>query len=101
MEDKGIGKEFGETIVELLESKYGKPEEQRTRNLLIQKQDPDKHAAAKRYAIVEELLRSWFHQVNSVNNREIPNDLAIMYDKAYELMWMIKAEEEKIITGGK
>lgn len=65
----------------------------------IPKQHSDKHAAAKRYAVVEETLIDWYEQVNRTNTRELPEDLVELYNDACRVMLKIKQREEEIILG--
>ena len=69
--------------------------------VFIPKQHNDKHAAAKRYAIVEELLVDWYRQVNATNTRSIPVDLAVLYNVACKILLDIKNREREIILEGR
>lgn len=69
--------------------------------VFIPKQHNDKHAAAKRYAVVEELLIDWYRQVNATNTRSMPADLAGLYNAACKILLDIKNREREIILEGR
>lgn len=87
---------FGEVAREALES-ANTVEEVNTR-LLIERQKPDKHAAAERYAIIEDTLESLYTKINTVNNRELSDSLISMYDELCLLLLKIKEFEKNIIV---
>lgn len=69
--------------------------------VFIPKQNNDKHAAAKRYAVVEEILIEWYKQVNGTNTRAMPADLVVLYNVACKLLLDIKNRERDIILEGR
>lgn len=87
---------FGEIAREALES-ANTIEEPEQKRLLITRQKPDKHAAAERYAIVEDTLESLYTKINTVNNRELSESLLNMYDELCMLLLRIKEFEKNII----
>lgn len=87
---------FGEVARETLESANDKLLIKPSR-LLIQHQKPDKHAAAERFAIIEDTMNSWYTKINLLNNREMSEDLINMYEELYMLMIKIQNFEKSII----
>ena len=71
--------------------------------VFVQKRPLNKKAAAYRYSVVECLLEEWFDEINSERSdtRDIPSDLADMYEEASKLMARIGAFERGIVTGEK
>jgi len=71
--------------------------------IFVQKRPLNKKAAAYRYSVVERLLEEWFDEINSERSdtRDIPSDLADMYEEASKLMVKIASFERDIITGDK
>lgn len=89
-------KTFGEVAREALKEANTSVEIKPTR-LLIQQQKADKHAAAERYAMIEDTMKSWYAKINLLNNREMSEDLINMYEELYMLMIKIQSFEESII----
>ena len=87
---------FGEVAREVLKSANDQLEMKPSR-LLIQHQKPDKHAAAERFAIIEDTMNSWYAKINLLNNREMSEDLINMYEELYMLMIKIQSFEKSII----
>lgn len=63
----------------------------------------NKKAAAHRYSVLQNILEEWFDEVNSERSdtRDIPSDLADMYEQASKLMIQIGLYERDIVTGNK
>ncbi len=61
----------------------------------------NKAAAAYRYSIAESILEDWFGKINSekADNKDIPSDLADMYEQAGKLIAQIAVFERDIVTG--
>lgn len=66
----------------------------------VPKQKPDSSAAAMRLAKGEEILKRWYHEVNMTNTRELPNDLLVNYQKAFEIITTILERERAIVVKG-
>ena len=66
----------------------------------IPKQKPDSSAAAMRLAKGEEILNRWYHEVNMTNTRDLPSDLLVNYQKAFEVITDILEREKAIVVNG-
>lgn len=67
---------------------------------MIRDQGTDPIAAAKRYAVTQEVKDTWYVMINSTNNRGIPEPLKELYDGAYEIMLEIIDYEKDLVMRG-
>ena len=71
-----------------------------SRPTLFFRRTPDKAEAAIRYAATEQMFQEWHDKINSTNTRQIPADIAELYDEAAIVLCRIMTEEKRILTGG-
>lgn len=67
--------------------------------LFVTKKQPDKMAAAHRFAAIDKYLEGWFNELNSAecNTETMPYDLINKYEKACRLILEIRQFEKNLI----
>lgn len=66
----------------------------------VPEQKADPSAAAMRLAKGEEILRRWYHEVNMTDTKNLPSDLLMNYQKAFEVITTILERERTIVVKG-